>query len=157
VSKEHLATYLNDHLAGATFAVEVLDNLATENPDLVAPLAALREDIDKDRNQLKALMARKAIVESRVRKAGSWIAERVAEVKLEVDDDPNGPLRRLERLEVLAIGIEGKIALWQALKAVTPPGSGLEDVPYEALVQRGREQRARVEALRLQAAVEALV
>jgi hypothetical protein len=60
------------------------------------------------------------IAESRVRKAGSWIAEGVAEVKLDVDDDPQGPLRRLERLETLAIGIDGKVALWQALQQLLP-------------------------------------
>jgi hypothetical protein len=114
VSKEHLATYLNDHLAGANFAVELLDHLASENPDLKPSLSALKKDIEDDRERLKILMARLSIAESRVRKAGTWIAEGVTEVKLDVDDDPHGPLRRLERREALAIEIEGKVALWRA-------------------------------------------
>ena len=156
LSKEHLATYFNDHLAGATFAVEILDHLSAENPDLRTPLAALRADIDEDREQLKALMAGLAIDESQVRKAGSWIAERVAEAKLVVDDDSNGPLRRLERLEVLALGIEGKIALWLALKAVAQSNSAVGSMDYEVFIRRGKEQRARVEALRIRAAIVAL-
>ena len=98
MSKEHLATYLNDHLAGANLAPEIIDHLTKENPDLMPALMALKTDIFEDRHQLTTLMARLNITQSRVRKAGTWIAESVAEVKLDVDDDPHGPLRRLERL-----------------------------------------------------------
>jgi len=143
-------------LAGATVALEILDHLASESPDLAPSLKTLRTDILEDREQLKALMARLNIQESRARKAGGWIAERVAEVKLEVDDDQKGPLRRLERLEALSIGIEGKVALWRALNAV-PANDALVHVDCEKLSRRGEEQRAQVEAWRLQAARDALV
>jgi hypothetical protein len=155
VSKEHLATYLNDHLAGSNFAMEVLDHLAAENPHLKPSLNALKKDIEEDREQLRIVMQHLNIPESRVRKAGMWIAESVAEVKLEVDDDPNGPLRRLERLEALAMGIDGKIALWRALQAA-PANEILAEIDHELLIQRGQEQRSRVEVLRLQAARAAL-
>src|SRR5262245_38866602 len=103
MSKEHLSTYLNDHLAGSHFAVELLEHLTSETPSLSSTLSALRTEIEEDREQLKSLMARLHIEESRVRKASGWIAERLAELKLEVDDDEKGGLRRLERLEALAI------------------------------------------------------
>jgi hypothetical protein len=118
-------------------------------------LSALKKDIEDDREQLKGLMARLNITESRVRKAGTWIAESVAEVKLEVDDDSHGPLRRLERLEALALGIDGKVALWRALEA-TPPTGALAGVDFELLTRRGQEQRSRVEVLRLHAGRAAL-
>jgi hypothetical protein len=152
MSKEHLATYLNDHLAGSNLALETIDHLTKENPDLLPSLTALKTDIYEDRHQLTTLMERLNISESRIRKAGSWILESVAEVKLDVDDDANGPLRRLERLEALAIGIDGKIALWRALEAATGTIKALNGMDYERLVLRGQDQRARVEALRLQAA-----
>ena len=101
-------------------------------------------------------MARQHIEESRVRKAGGWIADRIAEIKLEVDDDEKGGLRRLERLEALAIGIDGKIALWRALEAAARTNAELGQLDYERLSQRARDQRARVETLRVQAAREAL-
>ena len=156
MSKEHLAIYLNDHLAGSNVALEVLDHLAVEAPDLASSLANLKTNINEDRQQLLALMASLNIAESRARKAGSWIAERVAEVKLEVDDDQTGPLRRLERLEALEIGIEGKIALWRALNAIST-NRPLGELNYESLIRRGEEQRDRVEVWRLQAASNALV
>ena len=156
MSKEHLGIYLNDHLAGSNVALEILDHLAVEAPDLASPLAALKADVNEDRQQLLALMASLEISESRARKAGSWIAEKVAEVKLEVDDDQTGPLRRLERLEALAVGIYGKIELWQALNALSM-SKPFGELNYEVLIRRGEEQRARVDVWRLQAAKTALV
>ena len=156
MSKEHLSTYLNDHLAGSNFAVEILERLTSEAPSLSGSLNTLKTDIEEDRKQLQTLMASQQIEESRVRKAGGWIAEGLAELKLEVDDDAKGRLRRLERLEALAIGIDGKIALWRALDAAANSNSELRGIDYERLTQRGRDQRAHVETLRLQAAREAL-
>ena len=156
LSKEHLSIYLNDHLASADLALEIVDHLAAEAPDLASSLAALRREIGEDRSQLRLIMASLNIPESRVRKAGTWIAEQVAEAKLAVDDDPNGPLRRLERLEALSLGIEGKIALWRALDAVPAKGA-FGQINYEQLCRRGEEQRSRVEGWRLQAAADTLV
>jgi hypothetical protein len=156
MSKEHVSTYLNDHLAGANFAVEILGHLTSEAPGLSAELATLKAEIEEDREQLKTLMSQQNIEESRVRKAGSWIAERVAELKVEVDDEETGNLRRLERLEALAIGIEGKIALWEALHAAADSNTELVGLDYPRLIRRARDQRSRVEVLRLQAAREAL-
>jgi hypothetical protein len=155
VSKAHLSTYLNDHLAGANFALEILEHLHTENSDLMKSLAALRTDIEQDREQLKTLMARLDIEESRVRKATGWLAEQFAEVKLYAEDE-DGAMRRLERLESLAIGIEGKIALWKALDAAAPMNSELGGLNYEELGSRGQDQRERVEVLRIAASRAAL-
>jgi hypothetical protein len=52
MSKEHLSTYLNDHLAGAVMALEVIDQLATEAPDLKSILLETKSDIEADREQL---------------------------------------------------------------------------------------------------------
>ena len=120
-------------------------------------LPALKADIEADRQQLKMLMDRLGITESRVRKLTSWIAEQVTEAKFEADDESRGILRRLERLEALGIGIDGKLALWRALNAAAEVAPDLRGIDYEQLAQRAQEQRGRVEILRLQAARLALV
>jgi hypothetical protein len=153
---EHVATYLNDHLAGASVAIEVVDRLEAENPDLLPSLSLLKSDIASDRQQLLDLMRRLAIPESRARTAGAFVAETAAEIKIAMDDDPKGPLRLLERLEALAVGIYGKIALWRALEAALPSNSLFAGLDYPRLVERAEDQRVRVEALRLQAAPGAL-
>ena len=156
MSKEHLAIYLNDHLAGSLTAVEILDHLEAEASDLMPDLGALKSEIAADRDQLKALMERLGISESRVRKVTSWIAEQVTEAKFEVDDETQGTLRRLERLEALAVGIDGKSALWRALNAAAEVAPELRGMDYEHLTERAQKQRSRVEILRLQAARLAL-
>jgi chromosome segregation ATPase len=157
MSKEHLATYLNDHLAGSLIAVEIMEHLETEASDLMPDLAALKSDIEADRDQLRSLMHRLGIVESRVRKVTSWIAEQVTEAKFEADDETRGTLRRLERLEALAVGIDGKSALWRALNAAAEVAPELRGTDYEHLTERAQKQRSQVEMLRLQAARLALV
>ena len=156
MSKEHLATYLNDHLAGSLIAVEILDHLKAEASDLAPDIGALKSDIEADRDQLRALMNRLGITESRVRKVTSWIAEQVTEAKFEADDETRGTLRRLERLEALAVGIDGKSALWRALNAAAEVAPELRGMDYEHLTERAQQQRSRVEMFRLQAARLAL-
>jgi hypothetical protein len=148
---------LNDHLAGSVIAVEILEHLLTEASDSMPELHALKADIEEDRHQLKMLMDRLGITESRVRKVTSWIAEQLAEVKFAADDESRGQLQRLERLEALGIGIDGKFALWRALDAAAELAPALREVDYEHLAQRAQQQRSRVEVLRVQAARLALV
>jgi hypothetical protein len=156
VSIEHLATYLNDHWAGSVVAIEVLEHLEAEAADLAPHLRMLRTDIETDRRELKTLMDRLGISESRTKKVGSWITEQLTEAKVEIDDESGGALRRLERLEFLALGINGKSALWSALNAAAATAPNLRGPNYEHLAQRAGDQRERVEVLRLQAARLAL-
>jgi len=156
MSREHLATYLNDHLAGANLAVELLDHFIAEDAAEASILVPLRKEIEEDRQELKALMATAGVAESRLRKASSWLAGQLSEVKFNADDDPNGPMRRFERLEALSIGIEGKLALWRALDKARGQNAALPSVDYVKLQERASNQRSRVETLRLQAACTAL-
>src|SRR5262245_66612099 len=99
MSKEHLAIYLNDHLAGSLTAVEILEHLEAEASDLMPDLGALKSEIAADRDQLKALMQRLGVSESRVRKVTSWIGEEVTAAKVEADDDTQVDLRALESVD----------------------------------------------------------
>jgi hypothetical protein len=92
MSRDHLAIYLNDHLAGLIVVEETLEFLETEATDLAPHIGKLRTGMEWDRRELKSLMHRLGIIESRVRKVGSWIAEKLTEVKLEVDDESSGRL-----------------------------------------------------------------
>src|SRR4051794_8504151 len=117
MAEKHLATYLNDHLAGSEVALELLEHPERAHAETpVARLAAeLRADITADRRELEALMARLGVVTSRPRKAAAWLAEKVTELKLRLDDPRGGALRQLEVFDAVSIGIEGKRLLWRAL------------------------------------------
>jgi hypothetical protein len=158
MANEHLATYLNDHLAGSVVALELLGYLeaAHTGTNLGIFLGELRADVAADRQELEALMGRLCITESSTRKASAWLAEKVTELKLSFDDPQGGPLRLFESLEALSLGIEGKRALWLALAAAAEDSSALQVLDYERMAQRAAEQRNRVEAVRLQTAKSAL-
>ena len=153
MSKEHLSTYLNDHFMGAVAAIEIIDQLAEEETDLKPFLAQLKIDIEADRDEVVKFMDRLEIPQSRLRKAGGWLAEQVAEVKFAMEDQS---LRRLERLEAVALGILGKLSLWRALEAASSRDTSLRGLDYVRLAQRAREQWDQVEAIRIEAARSAL-
>jgi len=81
----------------------------------------------------------------------AWLTEKFTELKLRLDDSARGPLRLLESLEVVGLGIHGKLALWRALYTadVSPELQGHLD--YERMAQRAEEQRC-VEVVRPEAA-----
>ncbi|HKP87667.1 MAG TPA: hypothetical protein VJZ26_16320 [Blastocatellia bacterium] len=158
MGNEHVATYLNDHLAGSVVAIELLEHLEAAHPGtpLERFFAELRADIEADRQELEAIMGRLGVAESRTRKATAWLTEKITQLKLRVDDPAGGALRLLEGLDALAIGIDGKLALWQALTAAAENAPELRVADYKKLTERAVEQRSRVEVLRLEAAKKAL-
>jgi hypothetical protein len=159
MAHEHLGTYLNDHLAGSTAALEILEHLEAshEGTDLGRFVAALLSDIEADRGELEGLMQRLEFSESRTRKASAWIAGKVTDLKLRLDDREGGALRLFEALDALSLGIEGKRLLWRALAVLAEDQAVLRTLDYGRLIARAEEQRGRVEKVRLEAAREALV
>ena len=143
-----LETYLNDHLSGATAALELLEHLEQAHEELAPFLQKLRHDIELDRKELEALMSRVGATRGPVRQAAAWVAEKFARLKMKVDDPSGSKLKLLESLEAVAIGIHGKGSLWRALR-VAPSASGPD---YDRLIARADEQRERIEAPRLDAA-----
>lgn len=150
----HLATYLNDHLAGSEAALELLDHLEKEHAGTqIAMLASgLRQDIEADRVELEALMARLGISQSGTRKATAWLSEKAAQLKLRLDDPAKGSLRLLEIFEALSLGIEGKRLLWRSLKTAAVYNPELQGTDYQNLERRADEQRIGVEPFRMGAA-----
>ena len=70
-------------------------------------------------------------------------------------EDPGGTkLARLEQIEALALGIEGKRALWNALLVIQEDTPSLRSVDLGRLGQRAEEQRKRVETRRIEWARE---
>jgi len=159
MADEHIATYLNDHLAGATGALELLEHLESEHAgtDLGRLVGEVRAEVAEDREALKTVMERLQVSQSRTRKATGWLGEKAAQLKLRLDDPSGGELRLFESLEALSLGIEGKRSLWRALAAAAGDAPALRVADYEELIRRAEEQRSRVETARLEAARSALI
>jgi hypothetical protein len=149
-----LGTYLNDHLAGANAGVEMARRLherAGAGPDAAA-LGRLAEEIEHDRNELRGLIEQLGEAGHPIKKAAGWFAgkaHRLAVTTLLTGDED---LSMLLETETLALGITGKMALWQALLAVAPAYPQLVEADLIRLAARAREQHSQVETIRLAAA-----
>jgi len=156
IDPQRLAVYANDHLAGATAALELLGRLASA-PDAPASdvFARLYEDVLEDRRQLEALLARIGERASGVKQAAGWLAEKLARLKLGAGAGDDA-LERFEALEILALGILGKRSLWRALGVVAATDPALAALDFARLEARADEQYARVERERLLLAPAAL-
>jgi hypothetical protein len=152
MSTDSLLTYLNDHLAGSVAALELVELLLGTTPDSQrAPYRSLRKEIEDDQRVLQSIIGRLGGKESRVRKAAAWLTEKLGRAKFQVDDPGDGELRRLEALEALCLGIQGKLALWRALEAVASLPE-MEPVDLSGLQRQALDQFERVNRLRLEAA-----
>lgn len=153
-----LSIYLNDHLAGSTVGVEMARRSAASNrsTDYGRVLADLAAEIEQDRETLVEIMKRLSLGRDRVKLLVSWGAEKAGRLKLNGQLRGYSPLSRLEELETLSLGVEGKLALWQALRRTHGGDPRLRGIDFDELIQRARSQRRRLERQRRRAAEEAL-
>ncbi len=155
---EHLITYLNDHLAGSAAAVELAQHARNSNPDtpLGAYLHTFLSEIEEDQAVVRDLLERVGGGTNAVKTAVGWFAEKAARLKL------NHPLQsytafvRMEELEGLLLGVRGKLALWHALKEITPEPR-FDGVDFTRLAERTEGQLSEIERHRLEAAREAFL
>ena len=153
-SAELLGTYLNAHLAGANAGVETAERLrkhVTDRPD-ADTVAQLVTDIEHDRQELRKIIERVGEGGHGVKKAMGWVAGQAHRLAVAEPLTGSGHLSVLLEAETLALGIEGKLALWQTLRTLVPAYPQLREVDLAGLAERARDQRERVEAIRLAAA-----
>jgi hypothetical protein len=157
IGEDRLSIYLNDHLAGSTVGVDLARRSARNNrSNTYGPtLEAIADEIEQDRVTLTTLMDRLGIGQDRLKVALSWGLEKASRLKLSGELIGYSSLSRLEELETLSLGVEGKLSLWLALRATHRTDPRLAPIDLEELIGRARSQRRRLERLRVRAAGEA--
>lgn len=155
---DRLSIYLNDHLAGSSVGLDLARRTASENEgnSYGRVLTEVAEEIAEDREALTDVMDRLSVRHDRVKVAGAWAAEKLGRLKLNGSLVSYSPLSRLEEIEGLALGVEGKLSLWRSLKITHGDDPRLRGVDLDALIARARSQRQRLERQRRKAAKEAL-
>lgn len=150
----NLEVYLNDHLAGAVAALELIEHRREkyEGERLEKFFSTLKGDIEADKETLQEVMRSVGIEESTVRQASAWAAEKVARARLKIAGDESGLVLAFEGL---IMGIFGKRMLWRALAVANVPNTSKWD--FEQLQRRAEDQIERAEAERIQAAQYAFV
>ncbi|MHB8242692.1 MAG: hypothetical protein ACYDHN_11970 [Solirubrobacteraceae bacterium] len=155
----YLPIYLNDHLAGATVGRELARRSAANNsgPIYGAFLQQLTVEIDEDRESLIRLMRALDVNIDRVKVVGGWAAEKVGRLKLNGRLRGYSPLSRLVELEMLTLGVRGKLGLWLALKELAREDQRMMSVDLQELATRAERQLEGLEEHRLRAVPEALL
>ena len=152
-----LQKYIRDHLAGAAAAIDLLEHLQSEHPgEPVGDLASqLLAEILVDRGTLEALEAKVGGESSPLREAVAWAGAKVSRVKL--GRSAAGDFGDFQALEVLGLGIQGKLALCRALSTFAKHDQRLQSLDFPRLEARAEAQHQLVEAQRLALARSALL
>jgi hypothetical protein len=149
-----LKRYLQDHLAGSVAALQLMETLADHERGrpLEQKLRGLHYEVTEEQERLKAILARLEAEESSLKRAAAWLTEKLHRGRLALVERANPALARLEGLESLALGLQGKLALYRALEDVAADEPRLAGYPFAALQARTLTQHAMVEQERMAAA-----
>jgi hypothetical protein len=157
VSTEPLAAYLNDHLAGSAAGLTLMDDLAgrVDGTALAPKLRTLAAEVREDQQLLRDTLDRLAAGERRVVQAAAWLGEKVSEKRLALTARKHPALALLEGLESIALGLQGKLAIFRVLAELGPLDPRLAGLPFGARADRTVVQHGMIEAERRAAAREA--
>lgn len=150
-----LITYMHDHLAGARFAINLLESLRgnKQKPEVRRLADELIREIEEDRQILQHLADKIGKPQNTLKEGAAWLAQKASLWKL----GGEGPsLSTFEALETLSLGIMGKLALWRALRVLQPKERILFETNFEQLCARAEKQFFRVENLRIKLVPTAL-
>jgi hypothetical protein len=155
-----LATYLNDHLAGAAAGLRLAKRCLDRERDteLGRFLRELHDQIREDRSLLERVMARVGATPDPLKQAAAHGAVLLTMLKnrLPVLGSGSAALMRLEEIELFSLGIEGKRLLWRALGRLATTDGRLRAFEFAALEARAQAQRDRLETFRLELASDIL-
>jgi hypothetical protein len=157
MDRKLLSIYLNDHLAGSTIGLELSRRARGSNKGSAygEVLERVAKEIEEDRETLQRLMSDLGIRRDHPKVTAAWIGEKFGRLK------PNGrllsysPLSRLVELEALALGISGKLSLWDSLAEIAGEDARLDPEELRRLAERAERQRKEVWQLHQRAAREA--
>jgi hypothetical protein len=141
-TSDPLTIYLQDHYGGASFGAELARRARGENEgtDLGEVLARIAREIEEDRTELRAIMARLDVGPDRAKVLGGWAMEKAGRLKLNGRLLGYAPLSPVLELEGLISGVRGKLALWRALRGIAPGEPRLDVAELDRLAARAELQ-----------------
>jgi hypothetical protein len=149
--QRHLATYLNDHLAGSVAALALIGDMsgAVRDPALKAFLVQLKDEITEEQHVLRIILQANDMKEGTFKKAAAWLGEKASAPKFGGSADDNDSLAIMQGLEMLYLGITGKLLGWAAFHAAIAPMVEALGFDLDRLQKQAETQRSMVEEFRL--------
>ena len=151
--------YLNDHLAGAAAGVRLAERCRAREPDseLGKVIQALVGEIEEDRGVLQRVIEALGGSANPLKRASAVGMERLGSLRmmLPILGPGSDQAARLEEIELLSLGIEGKRLLWKALGNLASSDGRLLGFDFAGLERRADSQRRRLEPFRLELAAGA--
>jgi hypothetical protein len=155
MNSKYLVTYLRDHLAGSEAGLRRFQAAAKKNEG--TPLGRFLDkcvaELLDEREVLRTVLKAAGGTPPLIKQPLAFVGERMARLK------PNGhllrysPLSRLEDLEALRLGVEGKMCMWRAMYELSRREPKLNVADFEALFLQAEQQAERLERFRVQAAL----
>jgi hypothetical protein len=102
------------------------------------------------------MMAALEVSTDRVKLAAAWLGEKAGRLKLNGEILKRSPLSAVVELEVLALGLHGKQALWRTLASLSETEPRLDPERLAELTARAERQLEELELHRSEAATSAL-
>lgn len=159
IMDNELTRYINDHLAGSSGALLLIQELAENHdvPEASGFFTKLHGLVLEDRETLEGLLKGVEKAPSTLLKAAGGVAARVGGLKLMWEKVEPGHLGMFEALEMLALGIQGKRLLWVVCREISPWFPEWDHMNFAALEADALAQRDEVEKWRIAAGLDSLV
>lgn len=146
---QNLRIYMNDHLAGSTGGLELARRARgnSNDPERTAMWSTLVDELEEERVILQDMLDRLEFSRNPVKATIAWFAEKAGRLK------PNGQLTgpsalgQYVELEMMFIGVTGKLSMWRMLARVDDPR--LRDFDLNGLIEQAESQRLRLDEHRL--------
>ncbi|MPY40047.1 hypothetical protein FNH04_09035 [Streptomyces phyllanthi] len=151
-----LGIYLNDHLAGSTAGVERARYLtrASRGTAIASAMGQIATEIAQDRDMLLELMRRLDVPARQYKILAGWAVEKAGRLKANGRIVRRSPLSTLIELEVLRVGVQGKVAVWQTLRRLSESEDRLDPGLIDDLLDRAHRQLRTLEELHLRQVTE---
>jgi hypothetical protein len=148
-----LDTYLNDHLGGAMLGSDLAEQIRdrSEGTPLGDKMAKIATEVEEDRQSLIDLMEALGTSRNPVKQASAWVAEKASRLKFAGWSSGEPEFGLFMAVETLALGVEGKLSLWKALKEVEGDYPALAPAELDNLIARAQSQRESLEGERISA------
>ena len=145
-SKKLLRIYLQDHDALLLISQRIVRRSMESNRgnELGGMLTRLCEELKEDSRTLEEILTLLDVRPSRLKRAGTWGAERLGRMKLNGRLLRYSPLSRLHETQALTALIWMKRSMWKALKR-SYGTSVLASVDLDGLIERAERQAEALE------------